>query len=378
MNFSVTAGPHSYVNCPLKMPIHIADLGYGEATLVDERNNRIACQLFNDKGTDSVAWIEPNLSVGEKKSYRLDTSPAGSVTRVDIEDIGEERLEVQIGGKLFTRYHYGDRWARPFLYPFIGPKDIPVTRAYPMESDVEGEATDHPHQKSVWTAYGKINNTDNWSEIGEHGYIRHRKFEEVTGGPIFGRVRAINSWVNYENAKQMEEVREFTIFNLESERIVDVRIKFIATDGDVCIGDTKEGGVLAVRVATSMNESKGGLITNAYGARTEAETWGRPAAWVDYSGLVGGETMGITVMDHPSSFRHPTRWHVRSYGLFAANPFALRDYDPGLGISGDYTIPNGECISFCYRVYIHEGDAEQAQSRERYFGFVAPPKIELT
>lgn len=378
MNLTVTAGPHNYINCPLAAAIDVRDLGYGEASLVDGEGKRTVCQLFNDNGQDSVAWIEPDLKPHVCKTYRLETAPAGAKAGVEIEDIGGGKLEVRIGGKLFTRCHYGDEWPRPFLYPFIGPGDTPVTRSYPMRDDVEGEMRDHPHHRSVWVAYGEVNGTDNWSEGEGHAYIRHRKFEEVTGGPVFGRIRSVNSWVSRDGAKQMEDVREFTFFNLESERVMDAAIRFVATDGDVHLGDTKEGGVLCVRVATSMDGDKGGMIVNAYGGVTEAETWGKPAHWVDYYGPVGKKTMGITIMDHPMSFRYPSRWHVRDYGLFTANPFALKYYEPQKGWNGDYTIRNGDDIKFRYRVYVHEGDTNRAGVKDRYFSFIAPPKVEVS
>ena len=377
MNITVTGGPHTYTNCPLKAPIVVRDLGYGEASLVDGEGTRIPCQVFNDCGADSVAWIEPKLKPNESKTYRFESESAQHQPGVEIEDIGDGKLEVRIAGKLFTRYHYREQWVRPFLYPFVGPKETSVTRAYPISDDVLGEKHDHPHHKSVWVAYGEVNGTDNWSEEPGHGFMRHRKFEEVTGGPVFGRIRAVNSWVGADGAKQMEDVREFTFFNLESERVMDASIRFVATDGDVYLGDTKEGGVLSVRVATSMDGDRGGLISNSYGGVTEAETWGKPSHWVDYCGPVQGKAMGITIMDHPSSFRHPTRWHVRDYGLFTANPFALQHYEPDSGYKGDHTIKNGEDLCFRYRVYVHEGDTKQANVAERYFNFAAPPKVEV-
>lgn len=378
MNFTVTSGPHTYVNCPLTVPIDVKDLGYGEAALVDGEGNRIPCQVFNMNGTDAVSWIERDLHPNVCKTYRFETAPLVGKRGVEIEDVGDGRLEVRIGGRLFTRYHYGERWPRPFLYPFIGPDDLHVTRAYPMREDVPGESHDHPHHRSIWVAYGEVNGTDNWSEQPGHAYIRHRKFEEVTGGAIFGRIRAVNSWVTADGAKQMEDVREFTFYNLGSERTMDVKIRLAATEGDVHLGDTKEGGILSVRVATSMDGDKGGMIVNSRGGKTEAETWGKPAEWVDYYGPVQGKTVGVTIMDHPSSFRYPSRWHVRNYGLFTANPFALKYYDPNCGCKGDHTIKNGDDMLFRYRVYIHQGDTEEGSVAERYAGFMAPPAVEVS
>jgi hypothetical protein len=377
MNITVTAGPHAYKNCPLKTPIEVNDLGSGEASLVAADGSRIPCQLFTECGAPAVAWIEQELKPGETKTYRLETAPAGAKSQVEIEDIGGDKLEVRIGGKLFTRYQYGADSPRPFLHPFIGPKGIQVTRNFPMVQDDPEDDHDHPHHRSVWVAYGEVNGTDNWSEGKEHAYQRHLRFEEVTGGPVFGRIRAVNSWTSRDGAKQMEDIREFTFYNVEPERLVEVNVTFAATEGKVELTDTKEGGIISVRVAGTMDGTKAGTIVNAYGGKTEAETWGKPAQWVDYYGPVKGETMGITIMDHPLSFRYPTRWHVRNYGLFTANPFALKYYEPDRDWNGDHTMKKGEQLFFKYRLYVHEGDTQKGECGERYFSFIAPPSVEV-
>ena len=41
---------------------------------------------------------------------------------------------------------------------------------------------------------------------------------------------------------------------------------------------------------------------------------------------VEGKTVGVAILNHPDSFRFPTTWHVRTYGLFAANPFGWHDF----------------------------------------------------
>ena len=80
----------------------------------------------------------------------------------------------------------------------------------------------------------------------------------------------------------------------------------------------------AVPVAV-MELDEGGQIINSNGL-TDTKAWGQAAPWVDYSGMVDGQRLGIAILNHPSSFRFPTHWHVRTYGLFAANPFGLRDF----------------------------------------------------
>lgn len=355
-------------------PVEAHDLEPCQASLVSPCGTRIPCQLYSVRGSSRVTWIEKLLHPGETKEYRFETTPAEDGPSVEISDIGNDQLEVTVGGKLFTRYNYSPDYPRPFLYPFTAADGAQVTRHFPMRDDVD-EDKDHKHHRSVWIAYGEVNGTDNWCENQGHGWIKHQKFEEVTGGPVFGRIRSVNIWTTPTGAKQMTDVREFTFYNVPNERLMDVSVSFKATEGDVKLLDTKEGGIISVRVASTMDGSKGGMIVNSYGGRTEAETWGKPAQWVDYYGPVGKKTYGITIMDHPSSFRYPTRWHVRDYGLFTANPFALKAYEPDRDWTGDHTIKKNDRIDFRYRLFVHEGDTEKAGVGDRYFAFAELPKV---
>jgi hypothetical protein len=106
-------------------------------------------------------------------------------------------------------------------------------------------------------------------------------------------------------------------------------------------------------------------VVNSEGERN-ATAWGRPARWVDYSGTIDGKPVGIAVFDHPGNLRHPTRWHARGYGLFAANPFGLHDFAGEPRGSGSHTIPDGGTLRLRYRFVFHEGDAEHAGIERRW------------
>jgi len=278
-------------------------------------------------------------------------------------------VEVLIRGELFTRYVF-EGYAKPFCWPLIGPTGKPVTRAYPM-AQIEGEATDHVHQKSMWFTFGEVNGIDFWTEGEGRGRQVHRGFEILESGPLFGVIRARNDWLGPDGAKVCEDVRELRVYNAGDPRVMDFDITIIASEGPVTFGDTKEG-MFGVRVAQTMTVDAGqGHIVNSRGER-DREAWGKAAEWCDYYGPVDGEVVGIAIMDHPQNLRHPTYWHVRTYGLFAPNPFGL-SYFIGEGRDGSYILPAGESLTFRYRILLHRGPTEQAGIPEAYGDYVRLP-----
>jgi hypothetical protein len=160
-----------------------------------------------------------------------------------------------------------------------------------------------------------------------------------------------------------------------TERLFDVDVRFTASYGPVKIGDTKEGGIVSLRIADALRERGGtGTITNSEGL-VGGQTWGKPAAWCDYSGTIeGAGTRGVTVFDHPTSFRHPTHWHVRDYGLMGANPFGYSHFYNGAK-SGDHTVEADGTLSFSYRIYVHSGDVNAADVAGHYEDFANPPAV---
>ncbi|MEP6664167.1 MAG: DUF6807 family protein, partial [Verrucomicrobiota bacterium] len=98
----------------------------------------------------------------------------------------------------------------------------------------------------------------------------------------------------------------------------------------------------------------------------DQETWGKHAAWCDYYGPVEGKTVGIAIFDSPKNPRFPTAWHVRDYGLFAANPFGAHEFEKKPKGSGDLIIPPGKSVTFRYRLVLHEGDEKISGIAELY------------
>lgn len=289
-----------------------------------------------------------------------------------------DRLRVEINGKLFTEYRFTGA-PHVYFYPVIGPGGVQMTRHYPMDPNVPNEEKDHPHHRSLWFSHGAVNGVDFWSEASRAGKIVHDKFLEIKSGETVGLIRSTDKWIAPSGEVVCTDERTFRVYaRPDSERLFDFEVTVHApADKDVVFGDTKEG-TMGVRVAESMrlkpnkfNAGKpGGHIVESTGVR-DGKTWGKRAEWCDYSGPVEGRTVGIAIFDNPSNPRHPTWWHVRDYGLFAANPFGIHDFEKKPAGTGNLTLPAGKSLTFKYRFYIHEGDEKAAGVADRYQDYVA-------
>jgi hypothetical protein len=145
----------------------------------------------------------------------------------------------------------------------------------------------------------------------------------------------------------------------------------------VRIGDRKDAGLfIRVPVSVAVDSKQGGRIVTSEGD-VDADAWAKPARWCDYHGPVEGEKLGIAFLDHPSSFRHPTRWHVRTYGLFTANPFASRAYDPKLP-DATISLAPGETLRLRHRLIFHSGDEREADIEAAWQAYAKEQPAPLT
>src|ERR1035437_7212074 len=67
----------------------------------------------------------------------------------------EKKIDIMIGGKLFTSYCWPDNVMKPILYPVMTSEGTEITRGYPIKPRA-GERVDHPHQIGIWFNYGDV------------------------------------------------------------------------------------------------------------------------------------------------------------------------------------------------------------------------------
>lgn len=275
-------------------------------------------------------------------------------------------LRVELDGELFTEYRH-DGLRQPILYPVLGPGGAAMTRNYPM-ADAEGEARDHPHHQSLWYAHGDVNGHDFWAG-GDGSHIVHAEFVAVEAG---NEIRTRNRWQDGDGELVCTDERVIRFGGSEVARWIDYAVTIHASEGALKFGDTKEG-TMGIRMTPSLRLQglvAEGSAVNSEGVRGD-KVWGKRARWIDYFGPVAGEMMGIAIFDHPDNSRYPTWWHARDYGLNAANPFGIHDFEGIESGTGDLSVPDGGSITFRYRFYFHRGDTEEAKVSEAFEAFIA-------
>jgi hypothetical protein len=260
------------------------------------------------------------------------------------------------------------------LYPIVGPHEISITRNWPLKKDTRGEAHDHPHQKSMWFTHGDVNGVDFWTELPTSGRIVQTKLVRAKAEKDRAFIETENDWQDAKGKVLLSDTRLLTFSTVSGGRVIDWRIDLHASKGPVTFGDTKEGS-LGIRTRPELQlanvpdqgvTAAKGHAMNSEGAK-DLDIWGKRANWLDYWAEIDGKTVGVAVFDHPENSRHPTWWHARDYGLIAANPFGIHDFEKNKPAdAGNLTIADGKSITLRYRFVFHEGTPEKAKIADLY------------
>ena len=267
--------------------------------------------------------------------------PLSAAARRDRRKKRPQGVTVKVDGQPFTEYLIKSG-SKPILWPIIGPTGKRVTRNWPMENGVAGETDrDHPHQRSLWFTHGDVNGIDFWSE--GKGRIEHREFVKVEGGPA-GRDRHAQRLAQprRQQAASARRADAAPSAPTPTRRWIDFDI---AAQGHARPGRVRRHEGRLIRRAHGFEharrlEARAARSSTATARRTPPRGANRPPGSTT-TGPSTARRWASPSSTIPSSFRFPTHWHVRTYGLFAANPFGLNDFTAGAS-KGEYTLPAGE------------------------------------
>ncbi len=295
----------------------------------------------------------------------------------------DKKVDVMIGGKLFTSYIWPDNIMKPVLYPVMTSEGTEITRGFPLKPRA-GERVDHPHHIGIWFNYGDVDGFDFWNNSeaipadkkSGYGTVKHLKINQLKEGNGEALMVTTESWIDPSGKELISEKTAYHFIAKGKTRIIDRVSTLTATGKTVSMKDNKEG-MIAIRVARQLelpskdevimtdaqgnpttvkkmsNDGVSGSYRSSEGIKDDA-VWSTRAKWVDLNGIIGNEKIAVVICDHPKNQSYPTYWHARGYGLFAANPLGWNVFTQGKETL-NYSIPAGESSIFRYRFIIHSG-----------------------
>lgn len=285
---------------------------------------------------------------------------------------GTDKIDVMIGGKLFTSYMYGDGLTKPVLYPVKTPSGIKVNRGFPFE-EIEGEATDHHHHVGIFFTYDMVNDVGFWNNKTFPPQVKHVKVTARKGGRGKGELSTIMHWTGMSENVLLEEKRTMVFTAGKDQYTIDFSIDLTAQDEKVVFGDTKEG-MFAIRTAQWLREKDAtGKYLSSNGDKTAKNIWGKRARWVALEGNKDGKEVGIAILNYAPSTNYPTYWHARDYGLFAANPLGQKAFQQKLKVDNPkafaLTLEPGESAHFNFQIVIYDGKRTAEQLDKLFAAF---------
>jgi putative membrane-bound dehydrogenase-like protein len=300
------------------------------------------------KKKEKAAAAEPRpLQPPATAPLKLSVAPLAVTAKPD-------RLLITQDGAAVGEFIFNDAVVkRPFFANLRAPGGIPVTRTYPP---VEGrDPMDHPDMHpGIWLGFGNLAGEDFWRN---KAAMRHERFLDNPRWHDNSLTFATLSSLVANDGSSLGEMKcQFSLAQKGRALCLVWDAAITPLVDGFSFGDQEEMG-FGVRVATAINEKNGGTITNSEGATTAKQTWGRPAAWCDYSGVVGGHHVGVTIVPDPASAR-PSWWHNRDYGLFVANAFGRKAMKQGG--ADRVEVKRGETYRLRHTAILHASDDEHA------------------
>ncbi|MCX7044836.1 MAG: PmoA family protein [Candidatus Sumerlaeota bacterium] len=316
----------------------------------------------------------------------LGAAMPGSAAEPVSAKIDQGQVVIDVGGKPFTTYIFGEALKRPsfsaslkkpYFYPVIGPKSGKTVTLETMPP--------YPHHNSLWFGCDRVNGVDYWSVNLKVGRIvsQGAKLVEAAGERAVFTDECL--WTPTGKDPIIRDTRKVTItapspalrfidFDITLDPLTDLTIQKSnhslfsgRMTPELCVTDHEK-------------KSRGGVLINAEGKSSEKDTFGVLSPWMDFYGARDGVTEGMAILENPDNRWYPSPWFTRDYGFFSPTPMQWLK-------GGAIKIPKGEKFTLKYRVIVHAGDTKEAGIADLFKQYApnaaskpltASPDIDLT
>jgi len=310
--------------------------------------------------------------------FAANIGQAGKKEKVEFKNLeSEKKVEVFVGGKLFTAFIYPDNMEKQSLYPIASASGKLITRGYPLDPR-PFERTDHPHHVGLWLNFGDVNGLDFWNnsfaikpaDKPKYGTVKFTKI--VSQNPAKGTLVTASEWVDVKNKVLLNEETTFVFAGKGKLRTIERTSKLTATQ-QVTFTENKEGLIglrldrafeepatkpdkfldangIVTEVPIMNNEGVNGVYRNAEGI-SGGDVWSKRSPWVALRANKEDEILTIVIIDNSKNPNYPAWSHARGYGLFATNNLGGRAFDKNAA-PVKIILKEGESIVFKHKIVI--------------------------
>ena len=383
---TVEAGRHTRIDTPVSLSLNAVPLGLPDAEMQLQEitgSGRIVVPTQLEPGSPPRLWwiLSGTTPAGGKRVYELVRASAAPVTGVNVTK-NDRVLRIRKGGLKVLRYNHAivpppkgqsELYNRSgFIHPLWSPTGSVLTNIHPL---------DHYHHLGIWMPWTKTKfegkEVDFWNLKAGQGTVRFKRFVSTTSGPVYGGFQAEHEHVALKTDEGekvvLEETWDVRIYNIGGPDKGYWLWDFVSTQR--CVADSplhqteyRYGG-FGFRGAAEWKGANASYLTSE--GKTRKDGHATRARWCDTSGAIGGKWAGVTHMSHPKNFRHPEP--MRIWPEFEKEVF----FNWAPSQAGDWVMKPGEDHVFRYRLYVHEGKINVADTERIWRDYAEPPKVTL-
>ncbi len=270
----------------------------------------------------------------------------------------EKSLALLNSGAVVWQLNFADREGKPYFHPLRLPDGTETTALRPA---------DHPWHLGLWWSWKFINGVNYWEcdpKTGKSEGTTEVTRKQITTHPDnSARVEFGLSYHPPQQAPLMTEKRVLLIAapDAQGNYWIDWQSTFTAGDKEVKLDRTPPSGHaggagwggyagLSLRFAAA---AKQWTFAGSSGAKGAAALRGKPAAWIDFAGPVGG----VAIFDSAKNLRHPSPWYPNQH---------LPYFSPALLFHEPYILPAGKSLKLQYRVLVHGPGVDLAGQWDKF------------
>ncbi len=253
------------------------------------------------------------------------------------------------------QFNYGKNLAKPYFHPVALPSGEVLTWDQPP---------DHSWHHALWFSWKTINGINYWEEDSRTGQSQGKTDWSNIDIQTHDDGRAhISMDLSYHAPGEQAVLTEKRIVQISTlgddnqQYHLDWTSTFTAGAADVVLDRTPVppdpagkswGGYagLSIRFAKDLTQRQAFSVSGPAEFNKHSIHRSKSPA-MDYNGLIGGQPVGIAILDPSDNPRHPTPWYaIRSEMSYLNSAFLTHE---------PYTLNAGKSFTLRYRIIVHHG-----------------------